>query len=205
MNILRPQKKSMKTKSCRNYSNSTFLFFTVYSGITFNSCGKPFPTRPFEAVVLILFLITLVSNFIVIVCSVRHFRWICIYLCFWTPIFFFILLMTADYLIQSGLASQIRFHGKRIPWFVSDVTRKDWSWLLNTMVYGHLFPSASEVWKEENLCFASMHQLMWTPQQTDIESLRRMGQRWKQYEKDGIWTYEQHPFWCTGYTFVSHL
>lgn len=53
--------------------------------------------------------------------------------------------MTADYLIQSGLASQIRFHGKRIPWFVSDVTRKDWSWLLNTMVYGHLFPSASEV------------------------------------------------------------
>lgn len=86
----------------------------------------------------------------------------------------------ADYLIQSGLASEIRFHGKRIPWFVSDVTRKDWSWLLNTMVYGQLFPSASE---------------------TDIESLRRMGQRWKQYERDGIWTYEQHPFWCTGYTF----
>jgi hypothetical protein len=86
----------------------------------------------------------------------------------------------ADFLIQSGLAKQIRFHGKRYPWFVSDVTRKDWEWLLNTMVYGHLFPKATE---------------------QERESLRRLGLRWKQYERDGKWVYEQHPFWCTGYTF----
>ncbi|KAF9074913.1 hypothetical protein BDP27DRAFT_1380982 [Rhodocollybia butyracea] len=86
----------------------------------------------------------------------------------------------ADFLIQSGLAKQIRFHGKRYPWFVSDVTKKDWDWLLNTMVYGQLFPNASEV---------------------ELESLRRLGRRWKQYEKDCKWVYEQHPFWCTGYTF----
>jgi len=86
----------------------------------------------------------------------------------------------ADYLIQSGLASHIHFHGKRFAWFVSDVTRKDWSWLLNSMVYGQLFPTATEA---------------------EIESLRRMGLRWKQYEKTGKWVYEQHPFWCTGYTF----
>ncbi|KAF8478797.1 DUF89-domain-containing protein [Gautieria morchelliformis] len=86
----------------------------------------------------------------------------------------------ADYLIQSGLASHIHFHGKRFAWFVSDVTRKDWNWLLNTMVYGHLFPGASEL---------------------EVETLRRMGLRWKQYEKEGKWVYEQHSFWCTGYTF----
>lgn len=86
----------------------------------------------------------------------------------------------ADFLIQSGLAKEIRFHGKRYPWFVSDVTRKDWEWLLNTMVYGHLFPKATEV---------------------ERESLRRLGDRWKQYEREGKWVYEQHPFWCTGYTF----
>ncbi|EIW86973.1 DUF89-domain-containing protein [Coniophora puteana RWD-64-598 SS2] len=86
----------------------------------------------------------------------------------------------ADFLVQSGLAKQVRFHGKRIPWFVSDVTKKDWEWLLNSMVYGHLFPKSNEV---------------------ERESLRRLGARWKQYEKDGIWIYEQHPFWCTGYTF----
>lgn len=31
----------------------------------------------------------------------------------------------ADWLIQSGIASEIHFHGKRFAWFVSDVTRKD--------------------------------------------------------------------------------
>ena len=66
--------------------------------------------------------------------------------------------ISADFLIQSGLAKQIRFHGKRYPWFVSDVTRKDWEWLLNTMVYGHLFPKATE---------------------QERESLRRLGLRWK--------------------------
>ncbi|EKM84066.1 hypothetical protein AGABI1DRAFT_110655 [Agaricus bisporus var. burnettii JB137-S8] len=86
----------------------------------------------------------------------------------------------ADFLLQSGLANQIRFHGKRFAWFVSDVTRKDWNWLLNTMVYGQLFPKASE---------------------EELESLRRLGRRWKQYEKEGKWVYEQHPFWCTGYTY----
>ncbi|KAJ3829385.1 hypothetical protein F5880DRAFT_1470747 [Lentinula raphanica] len=86
----------------------------------------------------------------------------------------------ADFLIQSGLAKEIHLHGKRYPWFVSDVTKKDWEWLLNTMVYGQLFPKAGDA---------------------ELESLRRLGARWKQYEKEGKWVYEQHPFWCTGYTF----
>ena len=104
---------------------------------------------------------------------------------------------SADFLIQSGLATHIKFHGKRFAWFVSDVTKKDWEWLLNTMCYGQLFPKASD---------------------TEKESLKRLGQRWKvrfivssflytklistqQYEQEGKWVYEQHPFWCTGYTF----
>ncbi|KAJ2914773.1 hypothetical protein MD484_g5633, partial [Candolleomyces efflorescens] len=86
----------------------------------------------------------------------------------------------ADFLIQSGLATEIRFHGKRYPWFVSDVTKKDWDWLPNNMVYGNLFPNASEV---------------------ELEALRRLGRRWKQYEQEGKWIYEQHPFWCTGHTY----
>lgn len=28
-----------------------------------------------------------------------------------------------------------------------------------------------------------------------------MGQRWKSYVEEGKWIYEQHPFWCTGYTY----
>ncbi|KAF5366952.1 hypothetical protein D9757_010852 [Collybiopsis confluens] len=86
----------------------------------------------------------------------------------------------ADFLIQTGLAAQVRFHGKRYPWFVSDVTRRDWEWLKNSMVYGQLFPKANEV---------------------ELESLRRLGTRWKQYEKEGKWVYEQHPYWCCGYDY----
>jgi hypothetical protein len=83
----------------------------------------------------------------------------------------------ADWLIQSGTCSEVRFHGKRFAWFVSDVTHADWNWLLNSMVYGHLFTEASD---------------------EELASLKRMGQRWKQYEKEGKWIYEQHAFFCTG-------
>ncbi|KDE05895.1 hypothetical protein MVLG_03708 [Microbotryum lychnidis-dioicae p1A1 Lamole] len=86
----------------------------------------------------------------------------------------------ADFLIQSGLASQVRFHGKRFAWFVSDVTRPDFDWLINQSVYGHLFPDASE---------------------DQVASLRLMGQRWQKYVKEGIFVYEQHPFWISGWTY----
>jgi hypothetical protein len=52
----------------------------------------------------------------------------------------------------------------QIPWFVSDVTKKDWDWILNSCVYGYLFPEASE---------------------EEMDLLRIMGRRWKQYEKEG--------------------
>lgn len=36
----------------------------------------------------------------------------------------------ADWLIQTGLAHTVRFHGKRFAWFVSDVTKQDFDWLV---------------------------------------------------------------------------
>lgn len=68
--------------------------------------------------------------------------------------------------------------------FVSDVTRKDWNWLLNSCVYGHLFNGYSD---------------------NELASLKKMGDRWKQYEREGKFVYQQHPFWCTGYTFCELL
>lgn len=37
-------------------------------------------------------------------------------------------LVYADWLMQSGLALECRFHGKRFAWFVSDVTDRDFKW-----------------------------------------------------------------------------
>lgn len=69
------------------------------------------------------------------------------------------------------------------------------------MVYGQLFATATDA---------------------ELGSLRKLGTRWKvrvfvlrrfkrsrliafkyfqQYEKEGKWVYEQHPFWCAGYTY----
>lgn len=50
------------------------------------------------------------------------------------------------------------------------------------MMYGSLFPHASDA---------------------EMASLRQLAVRWKKYEEEGKWVYEQHPFWCTGYTFWS--
>lgn len=52
------------------------------------------------------------------------------------------------------------------------MTKKDWQWLLNSMTYGHLFHGFS---------------------QNEMASLKHMGERWKQYEREGKWIYEQHP------------
>ncbi|KAG8936226.1 hypothetical protein FRC02_003926 [Tulasnella sp. 418] len=86
----------------------------------------------------------------------------------------------ADFLIQSGHVSKVHFHGKRFAWFVSDVTFKDFNWLINSMVYGQLFPTASD---------------------SELDALRTLGERWKTYVREGKWIYEQHAFWCTGFTF----
>ncbi|GMK59461.1 hypothetical protein CspeluHIS016_0800670 [Cutaneotrichosporon spelunceum] len=95
-------------------------------------------------------------------------------------------LVFADWLIQSGICREVHFHGKILPWFVSDVRRQDWNWILNQCVYGHLFQSedhGNDVAEE------------------DVEHLRTLGKRWKQFEKEGKFQYHQHPFWCTGFTF----
>ncbi len=47
-------------------------------------------------------------------------------------------LVLADFLVSAGLAKQIRFHGKSIPWFVSDVTKQDFEWtIMQTMAANH--------------------------------------------------------------------
>lgn len=48
------------------------------------------------------------------------------------------------------------------------------------MVYGHLFPSASDA---------------------ELASLKLLGERWKGYVKEGKWIYEEHSFWITGATY----
>ncbi|XP_077366773.1 damage-control phosphatase ARMT1 [Festucalex cinctus] len=74
-------------------------------------------------------------------------------------------LVLADFLMSSGLAQEIRFHGKSFPWFVSDVTAEDFHWTIRqTMAANHRWMS-------------------------------QRGVQWQQYVKEGVWSYHDHPFW----------
>ncbi|GFN82912.1 chromosome 6 open reading frame 211 [Plakobranchus ocellatus] len=74
-------------------------------------------------------------------------------------------LCLAEFLITSGLASQIVFHAKSIPWFVSDVTLADWDWTLNTM--------------------SRMNHI----------AISELCERWRAYLEANTWTVELHDFW----------
>ncbi|KAG8846859.1 hypothetical protein FRB91_000410 [Serendipita sp. 411] len=83
----------------------------------------------------------------------------------------------ADFLLQTGLTSRVRLHGKRIPYFVSEATKSDFEWLVRSLSDKKLFPVASHEY---------------------IESLRG---RINTHRSAGKLVFEDHPFWSTGYTF----
>ncbi|XP_077443438.1 damage-control phosphatase ARMT1 [Stigmatopora argus] len=82
-------------------------------------------------------------------------------------------LVLADFLLSSGLAQEIRFHGKSFPWFVSDVTVEDFHWTIRqTMAANH-------------------------------RSMSQRGVQWQQYMKEGVWSYHDHPFWTHPHEFCD--
>eukprot|EP00730_Choanoeca_flexa_P017834 TRINITY_DN8626_c0_g2_i4.p1 TRINITY_DN8626_c0_g2~~TRINITY_DN8626_c0_g2_i4.p1 ORF type:complete len:436 (+),score=86.16 TRINITY_DN8626_c0_g2_i4:1-1308(+) len=74
-------------------------------------------------------------------------------------------LCLADWLTQAGYASEIRLHGKAFPWFVSDVTESDLTFVVS------------------QLC------------KSEEAALKSLGIRWREYIKNKTWVFEQHPFW----------
>ncbi|KAK7105101.1 damage-control phosphatase ARMT1-like [Littorina saxatilis] len=77
----------------------------------------------------------------------------------------------AEVLLATGLASCVHFHGKTMPWFVSDVTQDDFSWTLDTM-------SASS-----------------------NTAVSKLGAKWKSRLQDGSWVYKAHSFWTLPYDY----
>ncbi|XP_062857533.1 damage-control phosphatase ARMT1 [Trichomycterus rosablanca] len=82
-------------------------------------------------------------------------------------------LVLADLLVSSGLAKEVHFHGKSIPWFVSDVNKHDFDWTLTqTTAANHRHMSAC-------------------------------GVQWKRFMKEGVWSYHDHPFWTLPHEFCD--
>ncbi|KAL7388022.1 hypothetical protein ABVT39_005526 [Epinephelus coioides] len=82
-------------------------------------------------------------------------------------------LVLADFLVSSGLVHEVHFHGKCLPWFVSDVTANDFQWTIRqTMTANHRWMSKS-------------------------------GVKWNTYLKEGLWSYHDHPFWTQPHEFCD--
>lgn len=77
----------------------------------------------------------------------------------------------ADFIIRNKYAEQVRFHVKTIPWYISDVTAKDFSWAL------HQF----------KICKNS--------------TLKKIGDRWNNYIRIKAWTVEEDNYWTLPLTF----
>ncbi|XP_051868358.1 damage-control phosphatase ARMT1 isoform X2 [Pristis pectinata] len=82
-------------------------------------------------------------------------------------------LVLADFLITSQLTDEVHFHGKSIPWFVSDTTKKDFDWTLKQMK-------------------TSSH-----PQ------MSRCAVAWEKNVTKGVWIYQDHPFWTLPHEFCD--
>lgn len=82
-------------------------------------------------------------------------------------------LVLADFIVSVGLAKEVHFHGKSIPWFVSDVNQQDFDWTISqTMASNHKYMSSC-------------------------------GVQWKRYVKAGAWTYHDHRFWTFPHEFCD--
>uniref|UniRef100_UPI00398F07F8 damage-control phosphatase ARMT1 isoform X2 n=1 Tax=Pristiophorus japonicus TaxID=55135 RepID=UPI00398F07F8 len=82
-------------------------------------------------------------------------------------------LILADFLITSRLADEIHFHGKSIPWFVSDTTKRDFDWTLKKM------------------------------QTANHMRMSRSGVVWENNVKKGVWIYHDHPYWTLPHEFCD--
>lgn len=80
-------------------------------------------------------------------------------------------LVLADFLVSTGLASEVHFHGKSFPWFVSDVTANDFRWTIQQTA------AANHKWMSQS------------------------GAQWQSYLREGVWLYHEHPFWTQPHEF----
>ena len=89
-------------------------------------------------------------------------------------------LVFASYLIQSGYARKVVLHGKRMPWFVSDVNPEDLNYLIEGFANGTVYDGIDPIDKEE---------------------LHNAGQEWRALFHSGQLDFRFELFWTTQHPF----
>jgi len=96
-------------------------------------------------------------------------------------------MVLADWMVSNSQATQIVFHPKLIPWFVSDVMRKDIDQLLESMVdpinfFALTGTDSSTTNDPDSSAPFSDHTL-----DSHVLIVQEIGKRWKSYFQSGVW------------------
>ncbi|OMJ09201.1 Protein-glutamate O-methyltransferase [Smittium culicis] len=90
-------------------------------------------------------------------------------------------LLLATWLIEMNYANKVIFHTKPFPWYVSDVTPNDFSYVINTLANESTFRNSP------NSCPA------------EIDALVSLGSKWQSYVDSKKWVVETDLFWTSPY------
>ena len=85
-------------------------------------------------------------------------------------------LVFMSYLLKSGYAIKVVLHGKRMPWFVSDVTLEDLKDLIGGFALGTTYERIDA---------------------QDKQALQDAGRYWQELMNGGKMEFSAHPFWTT--------
>ncbi|XP_075459183.1 damage-control phosphatase ARMT1 isoform X2 [Ascaphus truei] len=77
----------------------------------------------------------------------------------------------ADALLSSKLATEVHFHGKCLPWFVSDTTKQDFNWTIGQL------------------------------RGANHKCMSKCGSTWQEYLQQESWVYHEHLFWTLPHEF----
>lgn len=102
----------------------------------------------------------------------------------------FVDLVLAGYLLSAGLATEIVFHSKSFPWFVSDVIPQDFADLLTGLHDPVAYFTASEDERKEGKAIGPLTDA----QKSDLEFLFS---RWSLFHADGKFVLRPNRFWTT--------
>ncbi|CAK1594875.1 unnamed protein product [Parnassius mnemosyne] len=107
-------------------------------------------------------------------------------------------LCLAHFLIAQGIVQKVRFHVKKIPWFVSDVTPNDFKYVVESCrtadykkeMAPEIKPEAPEGEAPDN-----------TPRVLNADNLRQLGEAWAKFLEDGTFIVMCDDFWTSPHVY----
>ncbi|XP_052742874.1 damage-control phosphatase ARMT1 isoform X2 [Bicyclus anynana] len=106
-------------------------------------------------------------------------------------------LCLAHFLIAQGIVGRVRFHLKSIPWFVSDVTPRDFRYVIKSCADAKFNKKIPPEPKAD----AAEGEAESEPTIINSENLNRLGHEWGNFVEDGVFVIMCDDFWTSPHVY----